>query len=67
MPQSFFQAHLGGWVLRRDGADDSFRTYQLVENPKAVLYYHALQEMGVEFKPILTIHSSPIDCEACSS
>ena len=67
MPQSFFQANLGGWVLRRDPVDESFRTNQLSENPKSVMYYHSLQEIGVKFKPILTIHKSPIDCESCSA
>lgn len=67
MPQSFFQANLGGWVLRRDPVDESFRTYQLSENPKSVLYYHSLQEIGVKFKPILTIHNRLEGCESCSA
>lgn len=67
MPMDFFQANLGNWVLRKDPVDADYRTYLMPENPKAVTLFHSLQEHGIRFKPMLRIHSGPIECESCSA
>lgn len=65
MPQSFFSSKLGEWVLRKDPVDSDFRTYQLSDNPKAAQYYHSLQDIGVQFKPILNVAQSENVCLSC--
>lgn len=68
MPMSWFQEHLGSWVLRKDPVDSEFRTYQIPENPKCVPYFHELQNIGIKFKPFLLVHKAPQEeCEACSA
>ena len=67
MPISWFQEHLGDFVMRKDPVDSEFRTYQLPENPKCVTFFHELQSHGIQFKPILKIHNRMTECESCSA